>query len=304
MNFTPTPEQEMFRDAVRRFARENLAPGALARAHRPDFPFDAAKLAAEFGLLGITIAEKDGGQGGTLMDAIIAIEEVALADPRGADAIQQGSFGAIRTFAEYASPAQKERHLPSMLRGETVIGLGMTEAGAGSAVTDLETRLIPDGDGYRLQGSKVFTSHSVEADVFLIYCRFGPGVGNIGSVILERGAEGFGFGKPSSYMNTERWCPLFFDNVRIEKSRSQGSTPSASAMPPVPVPLASSLSTRRVTTRWSARSSAARSASFKGCNGSSPTCRWRWNPPVCCFTAPRCKAISACPPRRIRRSPS
>ena len=218
MNFTPTPEQEMFRDAVRRFARENLAPGALARAHRPDFPFDAAKLAAEFGLLGITIAEKDGGQGGTLMDAIIAIEEVALADPRGADAIQQGSFGAIRTFAEYASPAQKERHLPSMLRGETVIGLGMTEAGAGSAVTDLETRLIPDGDGYRLQGSKVFTSHSVEADVFLIYCRFGPGVGNIGSVILERGAEGFGFGKPSSYMNTERWCPLFFDNVRIEKS--------------------------------------------------------------------------------------
>lgn len=218
MNFDPTPEQEMFRDSVRRFAQAQLAKDALKRSKDARFPFDASRLAADFGLLGITIPEKDGGQGGTLMDAIIAIEEVALADPRGADAIQQGNFGAIRTFAEYASPAQKERHLPGMLRGETVIGLGMTEAGAGSAVTDLETRLVPDGDGYRMSGGKVFTSHSTEADVFLVYCRFGPGVGNIGSVVIERGREGFSFGQPSSYMNTEQWCPLFFDDVRIEPS--------------------------------------------------------------------------------------
>lgn len=216
MDFNPTPEQQQFRDSVRRFAKDKLAPDALQRAHRPGFPFDASKLAAEAGLLGITIPEKDGGQGGTLMDAIIAIEEVALADPRGADAVQQGNFGAIRTFAEYASDAQKERYLPGMLRGEVAIGLGMTEAGAGSAVTDLVTKLVPDGDGYRLSGGKVFTSHSAEADVFLIYCRFGPGVGNIGSVIVERGREGFSFGQPSNYMNTEQWCALYFDNVRIE----------------------------------------------------------------------------------------
>lgn len=217
MDFNFTPEQQQFRDSVRRFANDKLAPMALQRAHSPHFPFDASKLAAEAGLLGITIPEEDGGQGGTLMDAIIAIEEVALADPRGADAIQQGNFGAIRTFAEYASPALKERYMPGMLRGEVAIGLGMTEAGAGSAVTDLSTRAVPDGDGFRLTGGKVFTSHSAEANVFLIYCRFGPGIGGIGSVIVERGAEGFSFGKPSNYMNTEQWCALYFDNVRIEK---------------------------------------------------------------------------------------
>ena len=217
MDFNLTPEQDQFRASVRRFARAKLAPGALQRAHSPHFPFDAAKLAAAAGLLGITLSEADGGQGGTLMDAIIAIEEVALADPRGADAIQQGNFGAIRTFAEYASPAQKERYLPGMLRGEVATGLGMTEAGAGSAVTDLVTRVVPDGDGYRLSGGKVFTSHSVEADVFLVYCRFGPGVDGIGSVIVERGQDGFSFGQPSNYMNTEQWCALYFDNVRIEK---------------------------------------------------------------------------------------
>lgn len=217
MDFDLSHEQTLFRDSVRRFARAKLSPDALKRAHDPNFPFDASRMAADAGLLGITIPEEDGGQGGTLMDAIIAIEEVALADPRGADAIQQGNFGAIRTLAEYASPAQKERYLPGMLRGEVAIGLGMTEAGAGSAVTDLVTKVVPDGDGYRLSGGKVFTSHSAEADVFLIYCRFGPGVDGIGSVIIERGQEGFSFGKPSNYMNTEQWCALYFDNVRVEK---------------------------------------------------------------------------------------
>lgn len=216
MNFEQTPEQQMFRDSVRRFAQDKLAPGALKRAHDPNFPLDASRMASEAGLLGITIPEEDGGQGGSLMDAIIAIEEVALADPRGADAIQQGNFGPIRTFSEYASASLKERFLPQMLRGETLIGLGMTEPGAGSAVTDLTTRAEPDGDGWRITGGKVFTSHSAEADIFLIYCRFGPGVGGIGSVILTRGQEGFSFGQPSNYMNTEQWCALYFDNVRVE----------------------------------------------------------------------------------------
>ena len=57
-------------------------------------------MAAQQGLLGITIPEADGGQGGTLMDAVLAIEQVAAACPRSADVIQAGNFGRIRTFAE------------------------------------------------------------------------------------------------------------------------------------------------------------------------------------------------------------
>ncbi|WP_420392223.1 acyl-CoA dehydrogenase family protein [Acuticoccus sp.] len=217
MDFTFTEEQELFKDSVRRFAEDRLAPDALARAHRPGFPFDVAKACAAQGLMGITLPEADGGHGGSLMDAVIAIEQVALADPRGADAVQQGNFGSIRTFAEYASPQQKERFLPQLLAGEAVLGLGMSEADAGSAVTDLKTRAEPDGDGgYRITGGKVFTSHSCEANVFLIYVRFGPGVGGIGSVLMERGQEGFSFGKPTAYTNGEEWCALHFDGVRIE----------------------------------------------------------------------------------------
>ena len=219
MDFNLTEEQRMFREAVRGWATRHLADKALERAQNPSFPFDVARAASEAGLMGITIPEADGGIGGKLMDAVIAIEQVAAVCPKSADVIQAGSFGAIRTFSEYATAEQKERYLTRLLKGEAVIGLGMTEAEAGSAVTDLQSFARPDpsGDGWLLKGGKVFTSHSVEADVFLIYCRFGEGIGQIGSVILERGAPGFTMGRSATYLNGETWCPLFFDDVPIPR---------------------------------------------------------------------------------------
>ena len=86
-----------------------------------------------------TIGEADGGQGGTLMDAVIAIETVASVCPRSADVVQAGNFGAIRVLAEYGTPLQKERYLRRLLAGDGVISVGMSEPEAGSAVTDLET---------------------------------------------------------------------------------------------------------------------------------------------------------------------
>lgn len=215
MDFTLDSERQMFQDSVRGLARRHLADGALSRAHQAHFPFDVARLMADNGLLGITIPEAEGGIGGTLLDAVIAIQTVASVCPKSADVVQAGNFGAIRTLAEYASAVQKERYLQPLLKGEKVIGLGMTEAGAGSAVTDLITQATPDGDGYHVTGGKVFTSHSVEADTFLVYLRFGPGTGGIGSVIMERGMDGFSFGEPSTYMNGEQWCALYFDNVYV-----------------------------------------------------------------------------------------
>src|SRR3972149_6780850 len=82
MNFEFNAEQKMFRDSVRGFAERHLAAGALARAHQPDYPWDVARLMAEQGLMGIAMKEEDGGQGGTLMDAIIALETVAQLCPR------------------------------------------------------------------------------------------------------------------------------------------------------------------------------------------------------------------------------
>src|SRR5438552_5660700 len=160
MHFSFTEEQQLFADSVRRFALAHLQKDALKRAHENRYPFEVAKLMSAQGLMGITIPEADGGIGGTLMDAVIAIEQVALVCPRSADVVQFGNFGPIRTFAEYATPEQKARWLPGLITGNIVISLGMTEPEAGSAVTDLATTARPDGSNFVLNGTKVFSTFS------------------------------------------------------------------------------------------------------------------------------------------------
>src|SRR2546421_2403279 len=139
MDFALTEQQQIFRDSVASFARKELGEGALERAHTPHFPHDVAKKMAQAGLLGITLREADGGSSGTLMDAVLAIEEVAKYCPRSADVIQERNCGAIRVLAHFASADQKKRYLAPLLRGEEVIAVGMTEPDAGSATTDLKT---------------------------------------------------------------------------------------------------------------------------------------------------------------------
>lgn len=217
MDLTLSPEHREFAEAVRAFATARLADDALERAHNHSFDRDLNKMLAAQGLLGITVAEEHGGQGGDLMSAVQAIYELGLICPTSADLIQAGNFGAIRTFAQYANEEQRERFLPSLLSGEKLIGLGMSEPGAGSAVTELSTTATPDGDDYIINGTKVFGTHSVDADLFLIYVRFGPGTGGIGSVLVERGAPGLQFGRPTDFMSGEQWCQLYFDDCRIPK---------------------------------------------------------------------------------------
>ena len=217
MDFQLTPEQEQFRASVLAFSKKNLAAGARERAHKPDYPWDVARLMAKQGLLGVTLPEADGGQGGSLMDAVIAIETVASVCPRSADVVQAGNFGPIRVLGEYGSQLQKSKYLKKLLSGEAVISVGMTEPDAGSAVTDLKTSATPDGDGFRINGTKIFTTHSAYADLILAYVRFGPGVGGIGSVLIQRDSPGVRRGKPSAFMSGEEWAELHFENVQVPR---------------------------------------------------------------------------------------
>jgi alkylation response protein AidB-like acyl-CoA dehydrogenase len=129
--------------------------------------------------------------------------------------VQAGNFGPIRTFVEYATAEQKARYLPDLLAGKSLLSLGMTEPDAGSAVTDLRTTAREEGGEFVIDGTKIFSTHSPEAALFLVYVRYGPGVGGIGSVLIERGTPGFTIGKPSRFMNGEEWAQLYFENCRI-----------------------------------------------------------------------------------------
>jgi alkylation response protein AidB-like acyl-CoA dehydrogenase len=173
---------------------------------------------AHQGLLGITVAEADGGQGGALIDAVIAIETVASVCPRSADVVQAGNFGPVRVLAEYGTKEQKQTYLKHLLAGEVVISVGMTEPEAGSAVTDLQTTATQDAGGYRLNGSKIFTTHSKYAELMLVYARFGPGIEGIGSVLVDTKGPGVRFGKPSKFMSDEEWVQTYFENAFVPEN--------------------------------------------------------------------------------------
>lgn len=215
MDFQLAEDDQTFADSISRFAQDKLAAGALDRAHSPKYPWETAQMLARQGLLGIAFPEKDGGQGGTLLHSILAIQQVGLVCPKSADIVQAGNFGPIRTFVEYASDEQKERFLPGLLGGESLISLGMTEPDAGSAVTELKTSAKLDGDKYIVNGSKIFSTHSPEAKLFLVYVRFGPGLDGIGSLLVEKGTPGFTVGQPSKFMNGEEWSQLYFENAEV-----------------------------------------------------------------------------------------
>src|SRR5260221_3834401 len=172
MQFNFTEEQQAFADSVRRFALAHLEKDALKRAHDPRYPFDVAKLMSAHGLMGISLPEADGGQGGTLMDAVIAIEQTAACCPRSADVVQFGNFGPIRTFAEYGTDYQQEKCLSECLAGRMVISLGMSEPDAGSAVTDLKTNAKPDGQNYIVNGTELLSDVSLEDAGVLVYVRY------------------------------------------------------------------------------------------------------------------------------------
>lgn len=211
-----TDRQELLA-TVRSFAEKHLAPNALDRAHEAAYNWDVARLLGAQGLLGLTIPEDQGGQGAQLADAVAVIQEVAMICPKSADILQAGNFGAIRTFAQFATEQQRQKYLPDLLSGEALIALGMSEPEAGSAATELTTSATEDGDHYVINGTKIWSTHSVDASLYLIYVRFGSGTGNIGSVLIERDTPGFTIGNASSYMSGEQWAQLYFDDCRIPK---------------------------------------------------------------------------------------
>ena len=160
----------MFRDSVATFARKELAAGALVRAHTPEFPRDVAKLMAKTGLLGITMPEADGGGGGTLMDAVLAIEQVARYCPRSADVVAEGNFGAIRVLAQFGSEDQKKKRLPPLVKGKAITGAAITEPDAGSDVSSISTTATLEGDEYVINGTKMFITNGTNANFLQVLC--------------------------------------------------------------------------------------------------------------------------------------
>lgn len=215
MDFNFTEEQLELQKWARQFANDKFSEKAYTWVKNNETPWENAKILSEHGLMGMTLREEDGGQGASLIDAIIVMEEIAKVCPNTADMFQVGNFGAIRQLAEYGSRELKDRILPSILAGEKLISVAMTEPDAGSAVTDLQTKARIEGDKVIINGSKVFNTHGPHNSYYVVWVRFGDGVSSSGAILVERDAPGFTLGKTETHMSGEEHCALHFEDCEV-----------------------------------------------------------------------------------------
>ena len=220
MDFRLTDEQEQLRNAARKFAQTELPELArqLEEKNEP-VPDDTMERYAALGYLGINLPEQYGGHGLSHLDAVIVLEEFAKISPAVAFPVFESCFGPILAIAHFAPEALRKRLIPQVVSGKRMVAVAMSEPDAGSALTDLRTRAIVEGDTIRLSGQKRWCSGAGHADGYLVYCRMSddPGASGIGAVYVEKGAEGFTFGKREQLMGFRgiASADMVFDAVRV-----------------------------------------------------------------------------------------
>lgn len=230
MDFSLNAEQQQLREAARRFASAELPRLALEleEAHVP-VPRTMMKRYAELGFLGINLPQEYGGHGMGHLDAVLVLEELAKISPAVAFPVFESCFGPILAIAHFAPESLKKRLVSQVVKGESIVAVSMSEPDAGSALTDLKTSARRNGDGFILKGQKRWCSGAGHADGYLVYCRMSPdeGAKGIGALYVEKGAEGFTFGKTERLMGF-RGVPsadMFFDDVRVPAANAVVSPP-------------------------------------------------------------------------------
>ncbi|HKQ67161.1 MAG TPA: acyl-CoA dehydrogenase family protein [Methylomirabilota bacterium] len=188
---------DMFRATVRAFVEREVMPHVEAWEAAGRIPKTIWPRMGELGLLGVEYDEKYGGAGADLFTTAVLHEECARS--------RSGSFAmAVGVNTDMASPhlywtgseALKEKYLPAICRGEKLCALAVTEPGGGSDVAAIRTRATRDGDGYVLNGSKMFITNGALADLYFVAARVEAGDAGrrhrgISMFLVERETPGF-----------------------------------------------------------------------------------------------------------------
>lgn len=219
------PEHEQFRDVVRRFMQQEIAPHAAKWREQGFVDREAFTKAGELGYLLTWADEAYGGSGlkDLRYEQIIHEENSYHGDP----AFYQNLHAMIVApyFDKFGSEAQKQKYLPKAASGESILAIAMTEPNAGSDLAAIRTKAEDKGDHWLLNGSKTYISNGIIADVIIVAARTSTeDARSIGLIIVEEGMEGFKRGNKLKKMGLhgQDTAELFFDNVRIPKDNVLG----------------------------------------------------------------------------------
>ncbi len=220
MDFNLSEEQKELQNSARKFAQNELIEIA-EQIEKTDEPPSIAvrKKYAELGYLGININESYGGSGGTHLDAVIVLEEIAKVSIGVAFPIFESCFGPCLAIAHFGNEKLKDWLLPKICSGDLILAVSMSEPNAGSALTDLTTKGIIEDGMVVLNGTKRWCSGAGHSEAYVVYCRMSEeqGAKGIGAVVVEKGTPGFSFGKRDHHMGFRgiHSADMYFDNVKV-----------------------------------------------------------------------------------------
>lgn len=220
MDFGLNEEQRALQQVARAFALKELAPlAAQLESGNTPLPHYMVSKMAEMGFLGINIPTELGGLGLSNLYALIVLEEFAKVSSAVAFPCFEANVGPVHAIRHFAPEALKQRIVPAVCKGEMVLAVSMSEPDAGTALTDLKTRGVIDGDHVTINGTKRWCSGGGHSDAYLVYTRLSdaPGAKGVGAILVEKGTPGLSFGEPETLMGF-RGVPsadIYLDNVRV-----------------------------------------------------------------------------------------
>ena len=171
MEFGYSEEQRIMRGEIRRFAQERLNDGMIERDRTQAFSRDLWQACADMGLAGLPVPEEYGGAGLDPVSTAIALEAFGYGcDDAGlVFSLCAHLLPCVVPIWKFGTEEQKRRYLPGLCDGTLIAANAMTEPGSGSDAFSMRAKAVPDGDGFRLSGTKIFTSNGPVADVALVF---------------------------------------------------------------------------------------------------------------------------------------
>jgi len=219
-------DERLFADAVRAFARDEVAP--LVRRMDEEQHMDAALVEKMFalGLMGIEIPEEYGGSGGTFFDAVLAVELLSAVDPAVALVVDVQNTLVASALLRWATEGQKRVYLPR-LAADTVGAYALSEAGSGSDAFALQTRADKRGSDYVLSGRKLWISNAKEAGLFIVFATVDASAGykGITAFLIEKDTAGFTVGRKEDKLGirASSTCELILEDCVVPETQVLGA---------------------------------------------------------------------------------
>jgi butyryl-CoA dehydrogenase len=219
-------EQKMIQAVARDFAEKEVRPIADAIDREARFPRETVRRMGELGLMGIAVPEAYGGSGGDTVAYSLALEEVARACASHAVIMSVNNSLYCDPVLKYGTEEQKQRFLQPFASGLRLGCFSLTEPEAGSDATNQNTLATPDGDGYVLNGRKIFVTSGREADVALIFAQTDRAKAHhgISAFLVEKGTPGFSVVKTEDKLGIRAsdTAEFLFENCRVEVANRLG----------------------------------------------------------------------------------